>query len=118
MEERVGTVPRAEWIDENARRMWYPPVVERSLYADGTAECMVSLVTLAGSFVLMVILLVSVAFAVERRERFVFVIGVFLVMGALTLLPTAIWQGIAAVVGVLLVLVSTVPLLRKQAAEV
>lgn len=79
---------------------------------------MVNLVTVGVSFVLMVILLISVAFAVTRRERFPFVLGVFLVILGLTFLPTQVGQAIVAGIGVLLVLAATVPLLRKQAAEV
>lgn len=79
---------------------------------------MATLITLALSFGLMVILLISVIFAVTRQERFPFVLGVFLVILGLTFLPTQTGQSITAVIGVILVLAATVPLLRKQATEV
>lgn len=79
---------------------------------------MVNLVTLVVGFGLMVILLLSVVFTVTRPERFPFVLGVFLLILGLTFLPTQIGQSIVAVIGVILMLASTVPLLRKQAAEV
>lgn len=79
---------------------------------------MATTTTLVLGFGLMLILLAAVIFTVKRRERFAFVLGVALIIAALSLLPSEIGSGAVAVVGFVLLFAATVPLLRHQGAEV
>lgn len=69
----------------------------------------------------MAVLLASVLGAVDRRERFAFVPGVLLIVAgpalvALVSVPGAV-GGVIALIGVVVVVGSTVPLLRESPAE-
>lgn len=60
----------------------------------------------------MVVLAVSVLGTVTRRERTPYVVGVLLVIGGMTFLADQA-AGLVALVGLLIVLASTIPLLRE-----
>lgn len=76
---------------------------------------MASQLVVVVSLVLMLVILVSVLGAVERRERFVFVLGVALFVVAHTAVRNPENVSILlALAGLIAVLASTVPLLRQS----
>lgn len=74
---------------------------------------MASDLLLGASLALVLIILASILGAVKRRERFAFVAGVALFVLAHAVAPPETIGLLVAVAGIVLVLASTVPLLRQ-----
>lgn len=73
---------------------------------------MTNAVVVGLGFAGMVVLVASVFGAVERRERYPFVIGIALVLVGLSVL-SGMAGGLVALLGFVLVVASTVPMLRE-----
>lgn len=74
---------------------------------------MVSQIVVGVGFLMMLLIWAAVLGSVQRDERFAFGLGVILMIIGLTFLSETA-SGIVALVGFLVVVASTVPLLREQ----
>lgn len=74
---------------------------------------MVNQLVVGVGFAMMLIIWAGVLGSVQRRERFTFGLGVLIMMGALTFLRDTA-SAIVAVVAFVVILASTLPLLRAQ----
>ena len=77
---------------------------------------MITDVVIVGSFAMMLVILASILGAIERRERYAFVLGIFLFIVGHSLITSPELVGVGlAVFGIALAGASALPMLRESA---